>query len=71
MAAPAKMASSLEALFADDPEVRAQRQIVASRNQSASGFAREASTKGAKKLGSVQAKKANPMSSLESLWDRT
>jgi hypothetical protein len=70
------MASSLEALFADDPEVQAQREIMAAgRNQvqRAAGYGdRTASTKGAKKLGSVRAaSKAAPEASLESLWDRS
>ena len=61
---------SLDELFADDEEVIAQRQIAAAGSE-AHGFARAASTKGAKKLGQVKAAPAkSAANSLESLWDR-
>ena len=67
--------SALEALFADDPEVKAQREITAANREAAvrSGynFERTASSKGAKKLGNVQSsKEAKQDVSLEMLWDR-
>jgi hypothetical protein len=62
------VASSLEALFADDPEVRASREL---RGQGYE-IGRTASAKGAKKLGSVRAASAKaPEFKLENLWDRT
>ena len=67
--------SALEALFADDPEVKAQREITAASREAAArsgyNFERTASSKGAKKLGNVQSSKAPAQDvSLESLWDR-
>jgi len=63
--------ASLEDLFNDDAEVKAQREINASQR---TGYdVRTASTapKGAKKLGAVQAsKKATIDTQLESIWDR-
>ena len=75
----ARTASSgdeLDALFADDPEVQAQRQIKAAEQEQsarAGGYSvgRTASSKGAKKIGQVR--KAQPASvdqALETLWDR-
>jgi hypothetical protein len=68
--------SALEALFADDPEVKAQREISAAQRESvarAAGYSveRTASVKGAKKLGSVKAaKETSPEANLSALWDR-
>jgi len=67
--------SALEALFADDPEVKAQREIMAAQRESvarAAGYnvERTASSKGAKKLGAVKASKEAPESALTNLWDR-
>jgi hypothetical protein len=66
----------LDNLFADDPEVQAQREIQAAEAEQTareSGFGpdvRTAST-GAKKLGRVQADKApNQDTALENLWER-
>jgi hypothetical protein len=67
---------NIDDLFADDPEVQAQRQIKASEQEQrarAGGFAvsRTASSKGAKKIGQVR--KAQPASvdqALENLWER-
>ena len=62
--------ASLDDLFSDEPDVVAQRQI-ASANADALGFARTASSKGAKKLGQVKASPAKAEGDkLESLWDR-
>lgn len=69
-------ASALEALFSDDPEVKAHRDIMAAQReqlQRAAGYnvERTASTKGAKKLGAVRAAKEEaPESALTALWDR-
>lgn len=68
--------SALEALFADDPEVKAQREIAAAQREQvtrAAGYnvERTASTKGAKKLGSVKAaKETSAEASLAAIWDR-
>jgi hypothetical protein len=76
-AAPVVAAAStdLDSLFADDPEVQAQREITAANAEARareSGFGgRTASTKGAKKLGAVQKPaKASVENVLEGLWDR-
>ncbi len=62
--------ASLDDLFADDPEVVAQRQI-ASANAEALGFSRTASAKGAKKLGQVKATPAKAeIDKLEAIWER-
>jgi hypothetical protein len=68
--------NDLDNLFADDPEVQAQREIQAAEAEQTareSGFGpdvRTAST-GAKKLGRVQADKApNQDTALENLWER-
>lgn len=59
--------AALEALFSDDPEVKAQRELTAAAKFNP---ARVAST-GAKKLGSVRATPAPaPEASLAALWDR-
>jgi hypothetical protein len=72
--APLKVhTSALEALFADDPEVKAQREILAANRESLTGFNmnRTASSKGAKKLGNVLAAKESPKEvSLDALWER-
>ncbi len=68
--------TALEALFSDDPEVKAHRDIMAAQReqlQRVAGYSveRTASTKGAKKLGSVRAAKEEaPENVLTSLWDR-
>jgi len=69
-------ANELDNLFADDPEVQAQREIRASEAEQAareSGFGPEVRTAstGAKKLGRVQADKAPSQdAALENLWER-
>ena len=69
-AADASHVASLDDLFADEPEVMAQRQIAAA-NAEALGFSRTASAKGAKKLGNVKAAPAKAEGDkLEALWDR-
>ncbi len=61
--------ASLDDLFADDPEVQAQRQIAATAAESL-GFARTASA-GAKKLGQVRAAPATTeIEKLSHLWER-
>jgi flagellar biosynthesis GTPase FlhF len=67
---------SLDDLFADDPEVKAQREIQAAANEQFRreiGFtnvARTASTNGAKKLGQVRNTAVSVDQALESLWER-
>lgn len=65
------VAADLDGLFADDPEVQAQRSIAsAARDGGFSSVGRTAST-GAKKLGTVtKAKSASPDAALEALWER-
>lgn len=64
-------ASDIDGLFADDPEVQAQRAIqTASHDGGFTSVGRTAST-GAKKLGTVtKAKPVSPDAALEQLWDR-
>lgn len=71
----AQVAGDLDHLFADDPEVQAQREIQAATLEARAregGFAgRTASAKGAKKLGAVQKPaKVSADQALESIWDR-
>lgn len=67
---------ALDSLFDDDPEVQAQREIVAAQQEQAvreGGYvagSRTASASGARKLGRVQAGKGNVDQELEGLWDR-
>ncbi len=65
------VAADLDGLFADDPEVQAQRSIQsAARDGGFSSVGRTAST-GAKKLGTVtKSKPASPDAALEALWER-
>jgi hypothetical protein len=68
--------SVLADLFSDDPEVQAQRDIVAAQQEQAAregGYApssRTASSGGARKLGRIQAGKVSVDQELEGLWDR-
>jgi hypothetical protein len=69
--------SDLDNLFSDNEEVMAQREIMAAHREQLAregGYSqagRTASTKGAKKLGAVQASRTTTVdASLESLWDR-
>lgn len=70
------LASAAADLFADDPEVQAQRQIRAAHHEQVqraagyTGVGRTASAGGAKKVGKVQPAKLTPAQQLESLWDR-
>ena len=72
----AGMAISLDDLFADDPEVKAQREIQAAQDQQFKrelgygNVARTASTNGAKKLGQVKNTARSVDEALENLWDR-
>lgn len=66
--------SELDSLFADHPEVQAQREMVAAEQEqqareSAYGSEIRTASTGAKKLGRVQANK-NPDTELENLWER-
>ena len=67
---------ALDSLFADDPEVQAQREIVAANQEQLireGGYApasRTASAGGARRLGQVQAGRANVDEGLENLWER-
>lgn len=75
-AASSVTASGLDDLFSDDPEVQAQREIMAAQQEQharESGYsaARTASSKGAKKLGAVRSRgPSTPEQELELLWDR-
>ena len=68
--------SSLDSLFADDPEVQAQREIVAAQQEQRvreGGYtpgSRTASAGGARKLGNVRGGKVNVDEDLANLWDR-
>jgi chemotaxis protein histidine kinase CheA len=69
--------ASLDDLFADDPEVQAQRQIMAAQREQLQrevgyqGVGRTASAKGAKKIGQVvRQTPAKPEEALEALWER-
>jgi hypothetical protein len=67
-------AGTLDVLFQDDPEVQAQRALVAAQQdrKAEGGYGgRIASSRGVKKLGAVQAPKGRTQDqALESLWDR-
>lgn len=66
----------LDTLFADDPEVQAQREIVSAQQEQRvreGGYApdsRTASSTGARKLGQIQAGRANVDDELGNLWER-
>jgi hypothetical protein len=68
--------AALDAIFSDDPEVQAQRDIVAGNQEQLAregGYtpeSRTASSGGARRLGRVQAGKANVDDELENLWER-
>ena len=69
-----QMASDLDKIFSDDPEVQAQREIQAANYEARNhegGFGRVASSNGVKKLGAVQkTAKAQVDTVLESLWEK-
>jgi hypothetical protein len=62
----------LDAIFSDLPDVMAQREVLAAQAQAQSGYgpsSRTASTKGARRLGQVQAAKGTEQDAVEaSLW---
>jgi len=74
---PSMNVASIDDLFADDPEVQAQRQIQAAQQEQSmrelgyTGVGRTASAGGAKKLGQVRSAGKVPVEkALENLWDR-
>jgi hypothetical protein len=75
VALPENAISSLSALFSENPEAMAQRQVVSARQEQAArerGIERTASTQGAKKLGQVRqasGKVRTPAEQLANIWD--
>lgn len=65
------VAADLDGLFADDPEVQAQRSIQSAARESGFTSVGRTASAGAKKIGTVtKAKPASPDAALEALWDR-